>query len=404
VSVQLATRADGRHAETTALVRALSGLSVQRPDDGGPLGEALLLGIGGGLGGGYWLFEFTGMPQVLVIGMRHAWLQTHLFAYGICERLGLPFRVHETGSTKVAAKQLDEALAAGRRPLAWVDMAGLPYTGVGTEWERCWIHVVGVRGLNPASGDILLDDRAPTPWPISSEQLAAARKAIRYNKQRLLVVDPPEAPLSPERLREAVLAGIQACITGLVEPPIKNCELPAYRKWADLVANRRQKKGWPTAFAEPADLFRALCTVHHAIETNGTGGGGFRTLYAEFLDEAATILDRPGLLEAAEAYRALGRGWSELAAAALPDAVPMLAEARMLACDRDDLFREDGPASLDRQLALVGRLRALQESAANGLGMTSAEVDDLLLDLHGRLLALCTNEERAADLLRRAIA
>ena len=364
----------------------------------------MLLGVGGGLGGGYWLFEFTGAPKALVIGARHRWHLSHLFLLPLCERLGVPTTLHETGGARAAASHLDAALAAGRRPIAWVDAAGLPYMMVPPQWERCWIQVVGVRGRDPGTGDVLLDDRAPEPWPIPAEQFAQARKSIAWNKQRLIVPQPPAEPLTIERLRAAIVDGIKVGVSELLEPPIKNFGLPAFAKWASLVANKRQKKGWPTAFAEPVELFRALCGAYHGIETNGTGGGAFRTIYAEFLDESADVVGRPALAEAAATYREIGQKWSALAAAALPDRDPLLRRARDLAVEKERLFTEQGPRALGRLGEIAAALAALDVEASSGLSLTSAEIDDLLLDLRERLLALVAAEERASAHLGAAVA
>lgn len=399
------TRRDGRHAETTALGRALATLDVRSPHTGEPLTEAMLLGIGGGLGGGYWTFEFTGTPKALVIGMRHLWHQPDRFLIGTCERLGVPYTLRETGSAKAAVAHLSAALAAGRRPLVWVDLATLPYTSPGPQWEKFFLHVVGVRGTDAVTGTVLIDDRSVEPWPVSAEQLAAARTAITSNKHRLIVPEPPSEPLSLDRLRGATVEGIRRGVTDLLEPPIKNFGLPAFAKWADLVANRRQKKGWPTVFAAPLDLLRALAGAHHAIETNGTGGGAMRPLYAEFLDDAADVLARPVLRDLADTYRLIGRQWTAVADAALPESVPLLRQTRQLMVERERLFVAAGPAAAGRVRAIDGELTALEASVeADGLGLTDPEIGELLRELQARIAGVHAAEEVTAQRLRAALA
>lgn len=399
-----AARRDGKHADTTALGRALAGLDIVAPHTGRPLSEAMLLGIGGGIGGGYWLFEFTGAPKALVLGARYRWHQQHLFLSGLCERLGVPLDVHETAGARAAGRHLEAALATGRPFVAWVDQAALPYLALGSQWERFWIYVVGVRGTDPATGDVLVDDRAPEPWPVPADAFARARANIAYNKHRLMVPRPPAEPLTLDQLRAAILGGIRAGIQEHLNPPIKNFGLPAFTKFADLVANTRQKKGWPTVFAEPAELLRALGSVHHGIETNGTGGGAFRPLYAEFLVEAAPLVGRPGLDEAAAAYQELGAHWSALARAALPDGEPLLRRSRELACEKERLLALGGAGAPDRLGAIAAEAARIEEGAAGGLALTPAEIMDLLLDLRARLLAIAAAEERAATALAAAVA
>ena len=48
-------------------------------------------------------------------------------------------------------------------------------------------------------------------------------------------------------------------------------------------------------------------------EEIGTGGAGFRFMFAAFLQEAATLLDRPELREKAKEMTAIGDQWREFA-------------------------------------------------------------------------------------------
>ena len=121
-----------------------------------------------------------------------------------------------------------------------------------------------------------------------------------------------ESSDEPVDLRSAVEAGIRDCYEGLLNPRIKTFGLESLTQWAKLVADPKGKRGWPKTFEDPAELYNTLTWVHHWIETGGTGGGALRGMYAEFLDEAATILGKPGSAawQTATARRAgCGRHW-----------------------------------------------------------------------------------------------
>lgn len=392
MAIYQALRVGGVHPETAALANILAEQGVVAPHSGRPFSEALLLGIGGGIGGGYFVFEFTGCPKALVIGARHQWHQTDLFLTGICERLGMPLTIRETTSAKAAATHLRAALDAGRRAIAWVDLAGLPYVQAPSDWERCWIHVAGVVGADDAAGELLLDDRGPVPWRIDAETFAAARAAIRSNKHRLMLVEAPPAAIELER---AVVAGLRAGVDGLQDPPIKNFGIAAFEKWASLIADRKNKKGWPAVFRPGPDLLRALAATFHAVETNGTGGGALRPLFADFLDDAAGILRVPGLGDVAARYRELGAAWTAFAEAALPDAVPTLGETRHLLQEKERLTLARGADAIDDLSRINGRLRALEASAETAHPLSEPESLDLFAALRDRLEDIA-REERAA--------
>ena len=95
-------------------------------------------------------------------------------------------------------------------------------------------------------------------------------------------------------------------------------------KWAQLAADDKDKKGWAKVFPGGVALWNVLTWGWFWIEAAGTGGGGFRALYAAFLDEAHAITGLRALAGAAAAYRALGAAWTALAGGLLPDAVPLL--------------------------------------------------------------------------------
>lgn len=68
----------------------------------------------------------------------------------------------------------------------------------------------------------------------------------------------------------------------------------------------------------PADAEHTKAFIGHIIrmqEEIGTGGAGFRFLYAAFLQEAAQLTDRPALAELADELMGIGDGWRAFALA-----------------------------------------------------------------------------------------
>ena len=81
----------------------------------------------------------------------------------------------------------------------------------------------------------------------------------------------------------------------------------------------KNSKGWPNVFRNTKGLYGVLRTIYEAIEHLGTGGGGLRGMYAEFLDEAATSLGNDDLKSVASLYRELHQRWNTLAQTVLPE-------------------------------------------------------------------------------------
>lgn len=92
----------GIDPETTALRVLLANRGVIAPHSGALPSEALLFGVAGGIGAGVFAFRYES-ASTLFVGGRHLWQDGHAYAVGACERLGLPFEIHETGGAKTAS-------------------------------------------------------------------------------------------------------------------------------------------------------------------------------------------------------------------------------------------------------------------------------------------------------------
>src|SRR3982750_3396646 len=91
-------------------------------------------------------------------------------------------------------------------------------------------------------------------------------------------------------------------------------------------------------FTPGARLWRGLTSINEYVEHYGTGGGLSWPLFAEFLGKAAEALGRKPMRIVADQYAELGRAWSALADAALPDDVPAMREAKELLARRAELM------------------------------------------------------------------
>jgi hypothetical protein len=150
---------------------------------------------------------------------------------------------------------------------------------------------------------------------------------------------------------------------------------------------------WERVFAGPR-LWSGLTSIYNYVEYYFTGGGLCRPLFADFLAEAAEALDRPPLQLLAERYAELGRGWSDLADAALPDAVPAMKAAKDLYARRAELVAAGAPA--DDVRAIWKQLADLGDEARKRFPLSDADCIDLRAGLQARLRELSDGEQAAA--------
>jgi hypothetical protein len=370
---------------------------VVAPHTGEPLSEAMVLGLGGGVGFSYYQFQWMGAGATFFVSGRQFQHDNQAFLENVAQAVGLRANVTETTGLVVAERNLANALNAGRPAIAWLDLTTLPYSGLPDSLQRLTYHVAAVDRLTDGKAEVRdLPDR---PLVIQASALARARAAIRSQKNRLLVLDGKPRFDAATAIRGAIDRSVRT----LAKEKAWNRRLGGIERWGDLLTNAKVKDGWPQVFPAGAPLFAALCRGYIFIALYGTGGTLLRRLYAEFLAEAAVAAEIPGLAQVAARYRGLADDWGRLAAAFLPTSVPALDEARRLLDRFRRGFDEQAAEWPGSALPLLKRLSALSAEVNENFPLSSAEIADLLADLRGRLVSLHGGESAALEELGAAI-
>ena len=393
----------GVHPDTHAIAGVLANRGLLAPHTGQPLSEAMVLGVGGGLGAGYILWEFKAHGlRSLVLGFRNSWQYPDRWAKKTCQRLGVPGAVHETGSAGKADAQLREAVGQGVPAIAWADQQLLGYRHLPDWLEGRGGPPVTVYGIDEAAGVALVDDRNRATLTVPLDALAAARARVVSYKNRLLVLDAPAAELDSDGLRRAVRDGLAEQVEHLGQRS-DSFSLPAFRKWARLLTDSRNAKAWPRVFADRVSLFDACLSVYENLEPRaGSGGGNLRGLYADFLEEAADLLGAPKLGEAAAAYREAADRWRQVADVAVPADAEPFAEARRLTDQLQDQV-ERGDAGRPAAADTAARLWALRDRWRPEFPGGDQRADALLPALAAAVTAACEAEEAALATLAAAL-
>jgi len=131
-------------------------------------------------------------------------------------------------------------------------------------------------------------------------------------------------------------------------------------KWSKIVMK------WPEQF-KGVNLLGALMNGFMYIEIGGTGGSAFRSMYAQFLDEASAIINEPALNEVAEMMRQSAKVWSEIASGCLPDSWPTLRRMKELIIEKDRLFIEQEQNALEAMRKINMEMDELMEKVVEDL-------------------------------------
>ena len=394
----------GLHPETATLANVLANQGVVSGVTGEPLTEAAILGIGGGLGAGYILWEFKSHDgPVLTLGFRNRWQYPSIAGWTgkTLDRLGIEPDLHETGGAKGAREALDARLDAGVPVIASIDLQSVGTWGRPDAQSGVFGHVVVVFGRN-TDGSYLVDDRGRSPFRVSPAVMAAARGRIGSFKHRIVGLRTTAGPIPAERVRAAMRAGLEDQVDHL-RSQSDSFSLPAWRKWGRLMTDERNAKGWPRVFADGKGLFGSLLALHESVDGGvGPWGGHLRELYAASLDEAAVTLDNPALGDAARAWRSVADRWEELADAAVPPDLDGAAETvEAVETLHDAVMTGEGGRA--RVSAAAGTAWAIRDRYADAFPLPPDRSAAILEDLADRIRAIYGAEVDALDLTARAI-
>lgn len=367
----------GKHCETTAMrnVLAYHGFDVS---------EEMLLGLGGGVGFIYWYMKLMQAP---LIGTRTGG-KDNLFLKNICRRIGAGVEILETNSESRGYRNLIAQLKKGEPAIVHGDMAYLPYLAL-PEGVHFGGHMFVVYGIDESKDIIYISDRSQNPLFVRVNDLAAARGSKHPPfppKHRLLAISYQSAL----EIKEGdILNSIYECCSSMLNPPISNIGIAGIRKWAGLVTK------WPEQFSG-LSLYGCLMNTYMYIEIGGTGGSGFRGMYAAFLDESADITGRKDLAEAAGLFRDCAAKWSAVARCSMPDSDPILGQARKLILKKNKLFEEKGSEGFREMLAINKNLDELQKQVESGYKIKA----EVFKDLQNEILECAELELKAFTSIR----
>ncbi len=393
------TQFNGRHWETGTVRNYFDYTGVRAPHTARPYSEALLMGVSGGAVMGYFSFAYEGYDPHARILTRNTFdpFDTML------ARLGVVQNVQHTNKPEKGIANLVAALEEGLPAIVWADMWSLPYNALSYDDGMWAMFPILVYGYDEAVAAVCIADRAQAPLTITPGELATARGRVKKDKFRLLTMEPP----LPEKLPSAVQLGIWDCIKLFTEKPPKgsrnNFGLQAYRWWAELLTKPTARLSWEKEFPAGRKMLSGLTNVFGDINIFGKNGHAERDVYADFLDEAAVLLNKPDLKESAAHFRRSAAAWDALSLALLPDVVAPFKETRELMRRRHEIFTTQGNAALEEMKQIDGRLKAIMDEMERDFPLDAAGVTRLRQNIADHVMHIHDIETEAIATLKAAM-
>jgi Domain of unknown function (DUF4872)/Butirosin biosynthesis protein H, N-terminal len=266
--------------------------------DGLKLSEAMVFGIGSGLFFLYLPFlKIYDLPLIAYRDMPNAIIAR------VARRLGVKVVRTRYRDPERGMQALDRMLAAGQPVGMQTGVFWLPYFPRDMRFQFNGHHVIayGREDHDYLLSDTVFEEVVRCP----AEDLRRARFSKGPLAPRGLLYHIESRSQQPD-IERAVRAGLRTTASRMLNIPLPWMGVAGIRALAGALAR------WPLRLSDQAARSH-LANVIRMQEEIGTGGAGFRFMYAAFLDEASAILGRPALQEASAMLSNIGDRWREFA-------------------------------------------------------------------------------------------
>jgi hypothetical protein len=279
------------HCESGAVTSLLNnaGLDITEP---------LVFGISSGIFFGYFHKMKSFAFPAFIVRNKPGSIRTNL-----AKRLGIKFHTEQFRIPEEGMKKLDELLENKIPVAVQVDFFYMDYL---PEWERVHInvHFIVVIGKS-GSKYIVSDSYFPDLVELEATSLRKARFAGGNMSPKGFLFYPEFIPANPD-LKKAILKGAKKACFNMLKIPMPFLGVKGIRMFAKKVQE------WPKLARDIEHLSHEIMKINILLEDQGTGGAGFRFMYASFLQQSSAILNKPEWKELSKEMMEIGDGWREI--------------------------------------------------------------------------------------------
>jgi hypothetical protein len=262
------------------------------------LSEPMIFGIGSG-------YFFTHMAFYKLNGMYVTSFRSWpgwIFKR-VTHRLGIRVQRRKFRNPDTAMAELDRLLGKGIPVGMLVGVFHLPYF---PKEFRFHFNAHNITVFGKENGRYLVSDPVMEQLEtLSAEELKRVRfaKGTYPPKGRMYWIE--QVPGTPD-LIPAIREGIRKTASDMITIPLPMFGVKGIRYMA------KRMRRWPVRLG-PKLAALNLSQVIRMLEEIGTGGAGFRFIYAAFLQECAVLMNRPDLEAMSAEMTAIGDAWRDFA-------------------------------------------------------------------------------------------
>lgn len=272
-------------------------LAAQLTHAGLPISEPMVFGIAGAIFFGYFNTPFMTFPTI-VLRFKPGCILSRT-----TKRLGARLATETFRRPAKAMEALDARLAQRAPVGVQVDFFYMNYIPAyaRVHFNAHYINLLRREGERY----VVSDSYAPELVTLERDVVERARFARGTFAPKGLLFHVENLPDKVD-WDGAIRQGIADAVFYMRRVPIPFMGIRGIRWFAKRVLE------WPRLTRDIEHLSHEIMMIHIALEERGTGGGGFRFLYATFLQEAATLLNHPDLAGLAREMMENGDRWREI--------------------------------------------------------------------------------------------
>jgi hypothetical protein len=278
------------HCETGTVTALLNhaGMTITEP---------MVFGISGGIFFGY--IKSSDLPfPMFILRSRPGNIRKK-----ISKRLGVKFNVKRFRSPEEGEAALDKAIRNGHPTAVQVDFFYMDYMA---DWQRVHInaHFIIVIGMN-GNSYLVSDSYHKQKSMLGRQKLLTARFAGGMMAPKGTMFYTESVPENIN-LQKPIMTGIKRAAFNMTRLPIPFLGVKGIRMFAEKLNE------WPSIARDTEDLSDRLMKINIFLEDQGTGGGGFRYMYATFLQQAAGIIKDERLKAMSKEMMEIGDKWRNI--------------------------------------------------------------------------------------------
>jgi len=279
------------HCESGAVTSLLNNAGLE-------ITEPLVFGISSGIFFGYFHKMKSFAFPTFIVRNKPGSIRNNL-----AKRLGIKFHTEHFRSVDEAMTKLDQLIGQNIPVAVQVDFFYMDYL---PEWERVHInvHFIVIIGKS-GSRYIVSDSYFPKLVELEEASLRKARFAGGSMSPKGFLFYPEFIPKKID-YKKAILKGTKKSCFNMLRIPMPFLGVKGIRMFAKKIVE------WPSFARDTEHLSHEIMKINILLEDQGTGGAGFRFMYASFLQQASAILEKPEWAALSKEMMEIGDGWREI--------------------------------------------------------------------------------------------